>query len=119
MLIVISPAKTLDFEKVNETLPMTEPQFLIEAKELVHEGLRTAGERAQLGTLESFCDQNKIETARIRAVVDEFHGPEHNAILHGDGGLEAAMERAIGVTHVQVSSTSSGQAPNGAPSASA
>ncbi|MVX66032.1 peroxide stress protein YaaA [Clostridium chromiireducens] len=37
MLIVISPAKTLDFEKVNETLPMTEPQFLIEAKELVHE----------------------------------------------------------------------------------
>lgn len=35
MIIVISPAKTLDFSKSNETLPMTKPQFIDEAKELV------------------------------------------------------------------------------------
>lgn len=37
MIVVISPAKTLDFDKVNEMLPMTEPDFLDEAKELVEE----------------------------------------------------------------------------------
>jgi cytoplasmic iron level regulating protein YaaA (DUF328/UPF0246 family) len=37
MIIVISPAKTLDFSKSNETLPMTKPKFIDEAKELVQE----------------------------------------------------------------------------------
>lgn len=37
MIVVISPAKTLDFSKINEALPMTEPEFLIEARELVNE----------------------------------------------------------------------------------
>ncbi|KAI3350598.1 peroxide stress protein YaaA [Clostridium botulinum] len=37
MLVVISPAKTLDFNKVNETLPMTNPKFLKEARVLVEE----------------------------------------------------------------------------------
>ncbi|CUU47147.1 peroxide stress protein YaaA [Clostridium beijerinckii] len=37
MMIIISPAKTLDFSKFNETLPMTKPYFLNEARELVEE----------------------------------------------------------------------------------
>ncbi|NFA43131.1 peroxide stress protein YaaA [Clostridium botulinum] len=37
MLVVISPAKTLDFNKINETLPMTNPKFLKEARVLVEE----------------------------------------------------------------------------------
>lgn len=37
MIIVISPAKTLDFNKINETLPITEPEFLCKAKELIKE----------------------------------------------------------------------------------
>jgi cytoplasmic iron level regulating protein YaaA (DUF328/UPF0246 family) len=37
MILVISPAKTLDFQRVNETLPTTKPEFLEEAKELVNE----------------------------------------------------------------------------------
>ena len=37
MLVVISPAKTLDFNNINETLPMTNPKFLKEAKILVEE----------------------------------------------------------------------------------
>lgn len=37
MIVVISPAKTLDFSKSNETLPMTKPLFIDEAKELVQE----------------------------------------------------------------------------------
>ncbi|MDR5587268.1 peroxide stress protein YaaA [Clostridium aquiflavi] len=37
MLVVISPAKTLDFNKTNETLPMTSPKFLKEARTLVDE----------------------------------------------------------------------------------
>ncbi|WP_297422039.1 peroxide stress protein YaaA [Clostridium sp.] len=37
MIIVISPAKTLDFEKINNTIPITEPKFLCEARELVNE----------------------------------------------------------------------------------
>ncbi|AOR23868.1 peroxide stress protein YaaA [Clostridium taeniosporum] len=37
MLVVISPAKTLDFNKINETLPMTKPKFLKEARILVNE----------------------------------------------------------------------------------
>lgn len=37
MIVVISPAKTLDFNKVNETLPITKPYFLEEAKELIEE----------------------------------------------------------------------------------
>ena len=37
MIVVISPAKTLDFNKVNETLPMTKPYFLEEAGELIEE----------------------------------------------------------------------------------
>ena len=32
MLIVISPAKTLDFENINENLPMTEPRFLEDSR---------------------------------------------------------------------------------------
>lgn len=35
MIVVISPAKTLDFDKTNESLPMTEPEFLNEARILV------------------------------------------------------------------------------------
>lgn len=37
MMIVISPAKTLDFTKRSKTLPMTEPLFLDKAKELIEE----------------------------------------------------------------------------------
>ncbi|NFQ58405.1 YaaA family protein, partial [Clostridium botulinum] len=37
MLVVISPAKTLDFNNINETLPMTNSKFLKEAKILVEE----------------------------------------------------------------------------------
>lgn len=37
MFIVISPAKTLDFNKINETLPMTKPEFLKEASILIKE----------------------------------------------------------------------------------
>lgn len=37
MIVVISPAKTLDFTKSNETLPITIPEFINEAKELAHE----------------------------------------------------------------------------------
>lgn len=37
MIVVISPAKTLDFHKINETLPMTKPEFLKEAKVLIKE----------------------------------------------------------------------------------
>ena len=37
MLVVISPAKTLDFDRINETLPMTKPEFLKEARILAKE----------------------------------------------------------------------------------
>lgn len=37
MIVVISPAKTLDFNKSNETLPITKPEFINEAKELAKE----------------------------------------------------------------------------------
>ena len=37
MFVVISPAKTLDFNKINETLPMTKPEFLKEASILIKE----------------------------------------------------------------------------------
>jgi len=37
MLIILSPAKTLDFNKKNEDLPMTKPYFMDEAKILVEE----------------------------------------------------------------------------------
>lgn len=37
MIVVISPAKTLDFDKINETLPMTRPEFLEEASILIEE----------------------------------------------------------------------------------
>lgn len=37
MIIVISPAKTLNFNKGNETLPITKPIFMEEAKELINE----------------------------------------------------------------------------------
>lgn len=37
MLIVISPAKNLDFNRVNETLPMSEPRFLKESRIIMEE----------------------------------------------------------------------------------
>lgn len=37
MLIVISPAKTLDFESINDNLPMTNPRFLDESKIIMKE----------------------------------------------------------------------------------
>lgn len=37
MLIVISPAKTLDFESINYNLPMTNPRFLDESKIIMKE----------------------------------------------------------------------------------
>ncbi|GAA0076230.1 peroxide stress protein YaaA [Clostridium sp. CTA-5] len=37
MLVIISPAKTLDFNKINKNLPITKPEFLREAKILVNE----------------------------------------------------------------------------------
>lgn len=37
MIVVISPAKTLEFIKSNETLPITRPEFMNEAKELAKE----------------------------------------------------------------------------------
>lgn len=37
MLVILSPAKTLDFNKKNEDLPMTKPYFIDEAKILVEE----------------------------------------------------------------------------------
>ncbi|MBW6409383.1 peroxide stress protein YaaA [Clostridium weizhouense] len=37
MLVIISPSKTLDFNKTNKNLPMTKPKFLREAKILVNE----------------------------------------------------------------------------------
>lgn len=36
MLIVISPAKTLDFESINENLPMTSPRFLEHSKTIMN-----------------------------------------------------------------------------------
>lgn len=40
MIIVISPAKTLDFEKKYENLPMTSPNFLNRSKEIMKELLK-------------------------------------------------------------------------------
>ena len=37
MLIVISPAKTLDFNKINETLPISEPRFLEKSRIIIEE----------------------------------------------------------------------------------
>ena len=37
MLIVISPAKTLDLNKINETLPISEPRFLEKSRTIVEE----------------------------------------------------------------------------------
>ena len=37
MLIVISPAKTLDFEEKNSNLPMSEPRFLEKSQEIIDE----------------------------------------------------------------------------------
>lgn len=37
MLIVISPAKTLDFENINNNLPMTNPRFLNESNIIMNE----------------------------------------------------------------------------------
>ena len=37
MLVVLSPAKTLDFNKKNNDLPMTSPYFIKEARSLVEE----------------------------------------------------------------------------------
>ena len=37
MLIVISPAKTLDFNKINETLPISEPRFLEKSRTIIEE----------------------------------------------------------------------------------
>lgn len=37
MLIVISPAKTLDFNKRNETLPISEPRFLEKSRTIIEE----------------------------------------------------------------------------------
>lgn len=37
MIIVISPAKTLDFEKRYENLPITNPRFLNKSKEIMKE----------------------------------------------------------------------------------
>lgn len=36
MLIVISPAKTFDFENINHNLPMTSPRFLTHSKTLIN-----------------------------------------------------------------------------------
>lgn len=37
MIIVISPAKTLDFDIKNENLPMSEPRFLDKSQEIINE----------------------------------------------------------------------------------
>lgn len=37
MLIVISPAKTLDFENINDNLPMTNPRFINESNIIMNE----------------------------------------------------------------------------------
>ena len=37
MLIVISPAKTLDFEEKFSDLPMSEPRFLEKSQEIINE----------------------------------------------------------------------------------
>lgn len=37
MIIVISPAKTLDFEEKNSNLPMSEPRFLEKSQEIIDE----------------------------------------------------------------------------------
>ncbi len=37
MIIVISPAKTLDFEKKHSNLPMSEPRFLEKSQEIINE----------------------------------------------------------------------------------
>lgn len=37
MIIVISPAKTLDFEEIDNNLPMSEPRFLEKSQEIMNE----------------------------------------------------------------------------------
>lgn len=37
MIVVISPAKTLDFEEKNSNLPMSEPRFLEKSQEIIDE----------------------------------------------------------------------------------
>ena len=37
MIVVISPAKTLDFEKKESNLPMSEPRFLKKSQEIIDE----------------------------------------------------------------------------------
>ena len=44
MLMLLSPAKTLDYERPVPSLPLTTPDFVKEAKALIAEGKAKAGD---------------------------------------------------------------------------
>ena len=105
MLVVLSPAKTLDFATPPTTAMYTQPLFLDDAQALV-DGLRTQG-TARLAALMSISDElAELNAQRFRKWRTPFEpGPAKQAVLAFDGdvydGLEARTLTAASLEHAQ------------------
>lgn len=103
MLIVLSPAKSLDLDTPPTTLHATTPRFIDHAAELI--GVLKPWSPAQVGALMSISDQLAVLNVTRYADWHPDHGAARQAIMSFDGdvytGLDVRTLHAAGLDYAQ------------------